>query len=330
MHNGREVEYSARCVKKVLLTVGTLVVFGGAALWWSGSQPLAAPPPIAQTSWPRAEPPAGMQMFHLLTGTIARTAAFAYVGGSSGDKREFAMSALLIKHPAGDLLIDTGFSRDIDAKLQLMPWFFRAITKIQRRRSAAEQLSASGYDTKHLRAVVLTHAHWDHAAALSDFQRTPVWVTAVEREFIRDGGIPTVVARSATGVRYETYAFRDTPYLSFSHSYDVYSDGSIVIVPAPGHTPGSVIIFVAPPSGARYALVGDLVWQLEGLTQRRERPLLARTLIDDDAGANRAVIQQMSAIVQRFPDLKVIPAHDLRAYSSLPTLASDPSSRQVE
>lgn len=261
-----------------------------------------------------------MQMFHLLTGTIARTASFAYVGGSSEDKRDFAMSALLIKHPAGDLLIDTGFGHDIDAKLRLMPWFFRTITKIQPRRSAAEQLSAAGYDPKQLRAVVLTHAHWDHAAALSDFQHTPVWVTAPERQFIRDGGIPTVVARSATGARFETFEFRDEPYLSFARSYDVYRDGSIVLVPAPGHTPGSLIIFVALPSGARYALLGDVVWQLEGLTERRERPWLARTLIDDDAAANRAVIQQMSAIVQRFPDLKIIPAHDLRAYSQLPTL----------
>ena len=309
-------------MRKILPGLAGLLVVVGFALWRSGSEPLAAPAPLAPQRWPQAKPPAGMKMFHLLTGTIARTAAFAYVGGSSDDKRVFAMSALLVKHPAGDLLIDTGFGRDIGAKLQLMPWLFRAITKIQRRRSAAEQLTAASYDLGRLRAVVLTHAHWDHAAALSDFARTPVWVTVAERKFIQEGGVPTVVARSARDVHYETYEFREAPYLAFARSYDVYGDGSVVIVPAPGHTPGSVIIFVALPSGTRYALVGDLVWQLEGLTQRRQRPLLARTMIDDDAEATRAVIQQMSAIVQRFPDLKVIPAHDLRAYSSLPTLTN--------
>jgi glyoxylase-like metal-dependent hydrolase (beta-lactamase superfamily II) len=56
------------------------------------------------------------------------------------------------------------------------------------------------------------------------------------------------------------------PYLGFPRSHDVYGDGSIVCVPAPGHTPGSIIVFVTLPNNVRYALVGDLVWQREGLT----------------------------------------------------------------
>ena len=47
-------------------------------------------------------------------------------------------------------------------------------------------------------------------------------------------------------------------------------------VPAPGHTPGSIIVFVTLPKNVRYALVGDLVWQREGLTGLEERPLLSR------------------------------------------------------
>jgi glyoxylase-like metal-dependent hydrolase (beta-lactamase superfamily II) len=61
------------------------------------------------------------------------------------------------------------------------------------------------------------------------------------------------------------------PYLGFPTSHDVYGDGSIVAVPAPGHTPGSVIIFVTLYNETRYALVGDLVWQLGGITLREER-----------------------------------------------------------
>ena len=47
-----------------------------------------------------------------------------------------------------------------------------------------------------------------------------------------------------TGIRYEEYGFKGGPYVGFSVSHDVYGDGSIVVVPASGHTPGSVIIFV--------------------------------------------------------------------------------------
>ena len=73
--------------------------------------------------------------------------------------------------------------------------------------------------------------------------------------------------------------------LGFPRSHDVYGDGAIVCVPAPGHTPGSIIVFVALPNNVRYALVGDLVWQREGLTNLEERPLLSRLSADLDGRA---------------------------------------------
>jgi hypothetical protein len=58
-----------------------------------------------------------MAVFRLTTGTVPRRPAMAYRGGSFFDKREFAMTAVLVKHPAGDLLIDTGFSRHPAARV---------------------------------------------------------------------------------------------------------------------------------------------------------------------------------------------------------------------
>jgi glyoxylase-like metal-dependent hydrolase (beta-lactamase superfamily II) len=94
---------------------------------------------------------------------------------------------------------------------------------------------------------------------------------AAGREFIRKGD-RFGFCRLFTGIRYEEYGFEGGPYLGFPQSHDVYGDGSIVVVPAPGHTPGNVIIFVTLRNGTRYAFVGDLVWQLEGITLREERP----------------------------------------------------------
>jgi glyoxylase-like metal-dependent hydrolase (beta-lactamase superfamily II) len=53
-----------------------------------------------------------------------------------------------------------------------------------------------------------------------------------------------------------------------------------MVVPAPGHTPGGVIIFVTLLDGTRYAFVGDLVWQLEGITLRKERTWITRREAD--------------------------------------------------
>ena len=91
------------------------------------------------------------------------------------------------------------------------------------------------------------------------------------------------------------------------------------IVPAAGHTPGSVIVLVTLPS-QRYAFVGDLAWQREGITEREERPWLMRSLADQDADAVRANLVAMNAIVTAYPQIALVPAHDARAFAGIPKL----------
>ena len=147
-----------------------------------------------------------------------------------------------------------------------------------------------------------------------------MWVTADERRFVERGGVLTVVARGVPAERYEEYGFEGGPYLGFPRSHDVYGDGAIVVVPAPGHTPGSVVVFLALPSGARYALVGDLAWQREGITEREERPWLQRALGDQDPAGVRENLLRMAAIAARYPEIVLAPAHDARGFASMPRL----------
>ena len=146
-----------------------------------------------------------------------------------------------------------------------------------------------------------------------------MWVTPEEHRFIASGGWITALARG-TGARFEEYGFEGGPYLGFAHSRDVFGDGAIVIVPAPGHTPGSVIVFLTLPTGKRYALVGDLVWQREGISEREERPWVQRTLADSDPEGVRGQLLHVAAIAARFPEISIVPAHDARAYADMPVL----------
>jgi glyoxylase-like metal-dependent hydrolase (beta-lactamase superfamily II) len=265
-----------------------------------------------------------MAVFQLPTGVIHRSAGFGYRGGSLRERRDFAATAVLVKHPRGDLLIDTGFGRDIETQITSLPLLFRLLTSYAHSRSAAEQLAAVGYDRSALRGILLTHAHWDHTSGIPELSGTPVWVTAEERRFIEEGGTITNLVRGFQGVRYHEYGFESGPYLGYPRSHDVYGDGAIVIVPAPGHTPGSVIVFLALPGGQRFALVGDLAWQREGILEREERPWLLRALVDSDPAEVREQLRHVSAIAAAYPELVLVPAHDVRGFAEMPTLPPRP------
>jgi len=296
----------------LMAQIALLIFLGGYA-----ASPLPAPAPLSDPL-PSASPPAGMAVFALSTGVSRRTAAFAYRGGSPWEKRDFVLATVLVQHPKGDVLIDTGLGTTIVSQLRQAPLLFRLGTDLERSRTASDQLDAAGYDRKHLRYILLTHAHWDHVSGVPDFPGVPVLVTAAERQFIGEGGWATATARGVNAAAFQEYTFDGGAYLGFTHSRDLYGDGSIVIVPAPGHTPGSVIVFVTLPGDARYAFIGDLVWQLEGLFERNPRPWFEAKTIGEDPVAIRQSLLRVSAIATRYPQIAIVPAHDPRGYAGIP------------
>jgi glyoxylase-like metal-dependent hydrolase (beta-lactamase superfamily II) len=311
--------------KTIYAIVATAVILAPLALVLHtfSPAPLPIPKPFAGPLPPGATPPKEMAVYSLVAGVNHRVAAFGYRGGSLFERRDFAMAGALVKHPKGDLLIDTGFGRDIAGQFRTLPLTVRAVTFYSLHRPAADQLRDAGYDPLSLGAILLTHSHWDHVSGLPDFPGVPVWVTPQEHEFLKKSEEMNF-CRLYNGIKYEEYGFEGGPYLGFPASHDVYGDGSIVVVPAFGHTPGSVIIFVTLPGGTRYAFVGDVVWQLEGITERETRPWITRRKADTDAEANSENLLRLVALKERLPDLIIVPAHDLRAFAQMPKLPQAP------
>ena len=84
--------------------------------------PLPKPAPYAGPLPPAANPPKEMAVYSVVAGVNHRVAAFGYRGGSLFERRDFSMAGALVKHPKGDLLIDTGFGRNIDQQFRTLPF----------------------------------------------------------------------------------------------------------------------------------------------------------------------------------------------------------------
>lgn len=299
--------------------VANLGLAAAAALvaWGRLAVPITAqlPEPVQMTGpLPAATPPADMKIAQLPTGTYLTRAAFAVVGGAFAEQRHFASTAVLIQHPEGDLLIDAGFGADADAHIESLPSFRRAPHDLAD--TASTQLNAAGYDRNRLLGVLLTHSHWDHVSGLDSLD-VPILMTRAEKEYAVNSKSDTVFTVVSQGHEVREYALDGPAYLGFPSSFDFYGDGSVVIVPAAGHTTGSVIVFVTIPSGQRYAFIGDLTWQLDGITGRLEKPLMMRMLADSDTKQVRRDMERIMALQDR---IQVVPAHDARGYAGIPLL----------
>ena len=78
-----------------------------------------------------------------------------------------------------------------------------------------------------------------------------------------------------------------------------------------------MVVFVSVPSGRRYAFIGDLTWQLDGISRRVERPWLLRKLADSDPEQVRLGLLRVITLADL---MQIVPAHDRNAYDGIPRL----------
>jgi glyoxylase-like metal-dependent hydrolase (beta-lactamase superfamily II) len=234
--------------------------------------------------------------------------------------------SILVRHPAGDLLIDAGNSSHFRQDVSIYPFWLRL--KLQ---SLAGQLIPGvplpdmlrrvGEDPAKLRWAILSHVHLDHAGGLMDLPRLPVLMTREELLFAND---PQIQAKGYVLAAYTkalpkpsaaTLQFDPKPYEIFDESADLYKDGSVVVVPLRGHTPGSVGIFVNLSPARRLFYVGDSVDDERGFEERVGKPLLLRDSDSDPALANQ-IVSWLTQLYEKVPEpeLIIIPAHGRSAY----------------
>ena len=301
-------------LRRAVILLALLAVLVGVAFYilYFRRDTLAAAPPHARVA-PTVNPLKGLAACWVETGSNYTSFPFAVTAGS-----------ILVKHPNGDLLIDTGDSSHFDDEINNFPFLLRfklenLAGRLTPEVSLPQLMRLVGGDQDKVRWVILSHTHLDHAGGLIDLPRLPVLLNREELLYAFDpavqakGFVISAHTQKLPPADAPTLKFDARPYETFDESADLYGDGSVVVVPLRGHTPGSVGIFVNLDQHHRLFYVGDAVDEDRGFQDRVGKSLLLRDTDNDPARANE-IVAKLNQLHKMAPDLAIIPAHGRSAY----------------
>jgi glyoxylase-like metal-dependent hydrolase (beta-lactamase superfamily II) len=113
----------------------------------------------------------------------------------------------------------------------------------------------------------------------------------------------------------------DPSLTPFTTGHDLFGDGSLVLLPTPGHTPGSMSLIVRRPGRPPLLMVGDLTYDAD---------LLAAGAVPG-VGNKRQLRKAAAAVNElrlRTPGLAVLPAHDPEAAKRLSASLKTPTGQE--
>ena len=168
---------------------------------------------------------------------------------------DMSVAAFLIVHPRGTLLWDSGVIPD-DMVKPGGTTDFRATVK----KTLVSQLAEIGYKPSDITYLALSHNHYDHSANANAFAGSTWLVQKTEREVMFNGtprpGSPNSPSNETAAARYAK--LKDSKTKILDGDFDVFGDGTVVIVSTPGHTPGHQSLFVKLAKTGPVVLTGDL------------------------------------------------------------------------
>lgn len=219
------------------------------------------------------DPPA-VQLYAMDCGhsTFADVDMFADDGSMAGQSRTLVVPCYLIRHPSGDLIWDTGLPEAIadmpdGFRPESFPAHFVVPTKLT---AQLEQIDLTPAD---IEFVSFSHMHSDHTGNGNLFRSATWIVDADERARMFDAEHR---ADPADFNNYNQLENAETQLIEGDAERDVFGDGSVRIIQAPGHTPGHTVLLVNLPNTGGVLLTGDM-WHL---AESRERRLVPRFNVD--------------------------------------------------
>ncbi|WP_213813743.1 MBL fold metallo-hydrolase [Glaciihabitans sp. dw_435] len=239
------------------------------------------------------------------------------------------INVYVIEHSTGLVLFDTGQDRASVTSDDYFPrgpvgWLYRRLARfdIGADDTLTASLAAIGYDIADVHTAIVSHLHQDHIGGLPELGHARIIVSAAERASVgAPGALLNGVMRAhidLPGLRWEevTPVEVDDPALApFTYAHDIFGDGSLLLLPTPGHTPGSLSLLIRQQGMPELLCVGDLTYDVELLADEHVPGLGNRSRVIDST-------RLVNEYARRHPNLVVLPAHDPASAAALNTARS--------
>jgi N-acyl homoserine lactone hydrolase len=229
--------------------------------------------------------------------------------------------AFLVRHPSvGAILVDTGLHPSIasDPRENFGRLGARfANPELGPGEDIPAQLRERGLSAQQIAVLVMTHLHYDHASAISEFPKSTIVLS--EAEWLAATGEGRASTQGYRPAHYDfVFDYRTvdfdrggvTSYATFGRTYDLFGDGSVRLAYTPGHSAGHMSV-IARLQDRDFVIGGDAVYTYRQLDDGPPQPR------PFDAHRWRRSLQELRLFRREFPHAVITPGHDPSFYEQL-------------
>jgi N-acyl homoserine lactone hydrolase len=214
-----------------------------------------------------------IQVYALCTGFIELDRASMVSDLPPGQPWTVPVASFLVQHPRGRLLFDTGVhcQARVDPLTRLgAERMKRLAVKSRAGDDVVPQLATLGLTPGDVRYVANSHLHFDHCGGNEFFPKATFLVQRPELEAARRPGF--VPRYSPSPIDFD----HALDYQMLDGDHDVFGDGTVVLIPTYGHTPGHQSLVVRAGKGSQIVCAADACYTQENM----DRDVLPNILWD--------------------------------------------------
>ena len=174
---------------------------------------------------------------------------FFSIANDETNVRDLAVPCYVIEHEKGRLLWDGGLP---SATADTIGWHGKSM-QLRLDRTLAEQLTDIGLNMTSFDFMAYSHLHFDHIGVANEVENATLILQKAEYDaaFAEPPTLP-----GARPLLFSKLA--DAEKILIEGDYDVFGDGKVKILSAPGHTSGHQVIYVNLSNTGPIVLSGDL------------------------------------------------------------------------